>query len=62
MGQHERLSTFIVSNGFVKGKVDTTLFTMHVDRLMAQENSFIEEEALAQQRGSETSFIIVFIF
>ena len=28
---YERLSTFLISNGFVKGKVDTTLFTKHVD-------------------------------
>ena len=28
---YERLSTFLLSNGFVKGKVDTTLFTKHVD-------------------------------
>ena len=27
---YERLSTFLISNGFVKGKVDTTLFTKHV--------------------------------
>ena len=26
-----RLSTFLISNGFVKGKVDITLFTKHVD-------------------------------
>jgi len=28
---YERLSTFLLSNGFVKRKVDTTLFTKHVD-------------------------------
>ena len=28
---HERLSTFLLSNSFVKRKVDTTLFTRHVD-------------------------------
>ena len=28
---YERLSTFLFSNSFVKGKVDTTLFTKHVD-------------------------------
>jgi len=28
---YERLSTFLQSNDFVKGKVDTTLFTKHVD-------------------------------
>ena len=28
---YERLSTFLISNDFVKGKVDTTLFTKHVD-------------------------------
>ena len=28
---YERLSTFLVSNDFVKGKVDTTLFTKHID-------------------------------
>jgi len=28
---YERLSTFLVSNEFVKGKVDTTLFTKHID-------------------------------
>ena len=28
---YERLSTFLVSNGFIKGKVDTILFTKHVD-------------------------------
>ena len=27
---YERLSSFLISNGFVKGKVDTTLFTKHV--------------------------------
>ena len=27
---YERLSTFLLSNDFVKGKVDTTLFTKHV--------------------------------
>ena len=28
---YERLSTFLLSNSFVKDKVDTTLFTKHVD-------------------------------
>ena len=28
---HERLSTFLISNGFVKGKIDTIIFTKHVD-------------------------------
>ena len=28
---YERLSSFLVSNGFVKGKIDTILFTKHVD-------------------------------
>ena len=28
---YERLSTFLISNGFMKGKIDTTLFTKHVD-------------------------------
>ena len=28
---YERLSTFFVLNGFVKGKVDTILFTKHID-------------------------------
>ena len=28
---YERLSTFLISNDFVKGKVDTILFTKHVD-------------------------------
>ena len=28
---YERLSTFLILNDFVKGKVDTTLFTKHVD-------------------------------
>ena len=28
---YERLSSFLISNDFVKGKVDTTLFTKHVD-------------------------------
>ena len=28
---YERLSTFLVSNGFVKDKLDTTLFTKHID-------------------------------
>ena len=28
---YERLSTFLISNNFVKVKVDTTLFTKHVD-------------------------------
>ena len=28
---YERLSIFLLSNGFVKGKVDTTLLTKHVD-------------------------------
>jgi len=28
---YERLRTFLVLNNFVKGKVDTTLFTKHVD-------------------------------
>ena len=28
---YERLSTFLISNNFVKGKVDTTLFTKHVN-------------------------------
>ena len=37
-------------------------FYEHVVRLMAQEEFFIGEEALARQRGSETSFYIVFIF
>ena len=27
---YERLSSFLLSNDFVKGKVDTTLFTKHV--------------------------------
>ena len=27
---YERLSSFLISNGFNKGKVDTTLFTKHV--------------------------------
>ena len=28
---YERLSTFLISNNFVKGKVDTTLFTKYID-------------------------------
>ena len=28
---YERLSSFLISNGFNKGKVDTTLFTKHVE-------------------------------
>jgi len=28
---YKRLSTSLISNGFVKGKMDTTLFTKHVD-------------------------------
>jgi len=28
---HERLPTFLISNNFVKDKVDTTLFIKHVD-------------------------------
>ena len=28
---YEKLSTFLISNNFVKGKIDTTLFTKHVD-------------------------------
>ena len=28
---YERLSSFLLSNDFIKGKVDTTLFTKHVD-------------------------------
>ena len=28
---YERFSSFNISNGFVKGKIDTTLFTKHVD-------------------------------
>ena len=28
---YERLSTFLISNNFIKGKVDTTLFTKHVN-------------------------------
>ena len=28
---YERLSTFLISNGFVKGKIDTTSFTKHID-------------------------------
>jgi len=28
---YERLSTFLISNDFVKGKVNTTLFTKYVD-------------------------------
>ena len=28
---YKRLSTFLISNDFVKGKVDTTLFTKHAD-------------------------------
>ena len=28
---YERLSTFRISNGFVKDKIDITLFTKHVD-------------------------------
>jgi len=28
---YERLSSFLISNDFIKGKVDTTLFTKHVD-------------------------------
>jgi len=28
---YERLNSFLVENDFVKGKVDTTLFTKHVD-------------------------------
>ena len=27
----ERLSSFLISNGFKKGKIDTTLFTKHVE-------------------------------
>ena len=27
---YERLSSFLISNGFNKGKIDTTLFTKHV--------------------------------
>ena len=27
---YERLSTFLLSNGFAKGKINTTLFTKHV--------------------------------
>ena len=27
---YERLSSFLLSNDFIKGKVDTTLFTKHV--------------------------------
>jgi len=30
-GWYERLSNFLVENSFVKSKVDTTLFTKHVD-------------------------------
>ena len=28
---YESLSTFLILNDFIKGKVDTTLFTKHVD-------------------------------
>jgi len=28
---YEKLSTFLISKGLVKGKVDTSLFTKHVD-------------------------------
>ena len=28
---YKRLSTFLILNGFIKSKVDTTLFTKHVD-------------------------------
>ena len=28
---YERLSSFLISNGFKKGKIDTTLFTKHVE-------------------------------
>ena len=34
----------------------------HIERLVAQEDSFIGEEALARQHGSETLFYIDFIF
>ena len=34
----------------------------HIERLMAQEDSFIGEEALSRQRGSETPSYIDFIF
>ena len=28
---YERLSTLLISNDFIKGKVDTTLFTKHIN-------------------------------
>ena len=28
---YERFSSFLISNGFNKGKIDTTLFTKHVE-------------------------------
>ena len=28
---YERLSSFLISNGFAKGKIDTTLFTKHIE-------------------------------
>ena len=28
---YERLSSFLVENGFIKGKVDTSMFTKHID-------------------------------
>jgi len=34
----------------------------HIERLMLQEDSFIGEEALARQRGSETLSYVVFVF
>ena len=34
----------------------------HIERLMTQEDSFIGEEALARQRGSEIPSYKVFIF
>jgi len=40
---YERLSTFLISNDFVKGKIDTTLFTKHVDSDILIDQIYVDD-------------------
>ena len=39
----ERLSNFLISNGFVKDKVDTTLFTKHVENYISIVQIYVDD-------------------
>ena len=41
--QYERLSTYLIANDFVKGKVDTTLFTKHVDSDILIDQIYVDD-------------------